>query len=421
MNTSRILSLLIFTLVIGGLTAVNGAVVLLALPFTLYLAAGLLARPDAPRLEATRTLTPDRVLVGEPVTVHLTLTNRGAALADLHLRDALPEGLTPRDGATAWLLALEAGATQTFTYTLSGLRGIYHLSHCEAVVRDGLGLLRQTTVLPAAHDLFVLPSRAALKQIDIRPRRTRVYAGTIAARIGGTGTDFFGVRAYQQGDALRRINWKASARRPDEWFTNEYEQERVADVGIILDARAISNAPHGQGESMLEQSIAATTLLVDAFINQGNRVALLIYGHILDYTLPGYGKLQREKLLHALAGARLGATTVFAELRALPTQLFPPQSQIVFVSPLLPDDAPFLRRLRAYGYQVLVVAPNPISYEVNQLSDKPAVAFAARAARLERGLLLRQLQQAGIYVLDWDTAKPFDEVVGTRLRATLMT
>ena len=58
--------------------------------------------------------------------------------------------------------------------------------------------------------------------------------------------DFFGVREYQPGDSLHAVNWRVSARfsshsgdgrESQALFSNEYEQERVADVGIILDAR----------------------------------------------------------------------------------------------------------------------------------------------------------------------------------------
>ena len=210
------------------------------------------------------------------------------------------------------------------------------------------------------------------------------------------------------------------ARHPGDLFTNEFEQERVADVGIILDARIASNIPYG-GQSLLEYSIEAVTLMVDALIGQGNRVALLIYGGAVNYTLPGYGKLQKERILQALSGAQLQSSHVFAELRALPTQLFPPQSQIIFVSPLLPSDIPFLRSLRAYDYQVLLVSPNPITYEKRLLPASQDLQLAAQLAHLERELLYGQLLQAGIFVLDWDVERPFDDVARSQLQSTRLT
>ena len=77
-----------------------------------------------------------------------------------------------------------------------------------------------------------------IEKLKISPRRTRVYSGVIRSRESGAGVEFFGTRAYVPGDPLRHLNWKAGARW-DLLITNLFEQERVADVGIILDARSL--------------------------------------------------------------------------------------------------------------------------------------------------------------------------------------
>lgn len=415
-------SLMTFLLLLAGFTLVNGGVVLLALPFVLYLAISLLAAPEAAALRLTRTLSAARVPAGAEVTVTLTVRNEDPAVGELFLQDDAPPGVTVLDGAPRRLLALPAGGAHTFSYTVQVPRGQYAFSRVTAVAREPFNLRRRQVVYTVPGNLFayLVPRSSNVKQINIHPRRTRVYSGVIPARVGGEGIDFFGVRAYRHGDAQRRINWRAGARHPGSLFTNEFEQERVADVGIILDVRAASNIPHNH-QSLLEYSIEAITLMVDALIGQGNRVALLIYGGAINYTLPGYGKLQKEKILQALSGAQLQSSHVFAELRALPTQLFPAQSQIIFVSPLLPGDAPFLRRLRSYDYQVLLVSPNPVSYEADLLRPTRDVALAAQLAQLERELLLAELLQAGIFVLDWDVERPFDEVARARLQSTRIT
>jgi len=43
------------------------------------------------------------------------------------------------------------------------------------------------------------------------------------------------------------------------------------------------------------------------------------------------------------------------------------------------------------------------------------VKLAARVIQLERGLLLRKVQHAGIQVLDWDVSEPFDLAVKRKL------
>ncbi|WP_420632427.1 DUF58 domain-containing protein [Candidatus Leptofilum sp.] len=415
-------SLTLFLLLVAGFGLVNGNIVLLALPFVLYLSLSLLAAPEAANLDIQRTLSSIRMPAHSEITITLTITNNGGSISELLLEDAVPEGLILTDGATRQLLALPAGASHGFSYTVEVPRGQYQFSQVTAVVRESFDLRRRqfTCEVPGNLFAYLVPRASNLKQVAIHPRRTRVYSGIVPARVGGEGLDFFGVRDYRQGDSQRRINWLAGARHPGSLFTNEFEQERVADVGLILDARAASNIPYGN-QSLLEYSIEAITLMVDALINQGNRVALLIYGGAVNYTLPGYGKLQRERILQALSGAQLQSSHVFAQLRALPTQLFPAQSQIVFVSPLLPEDVPFLRRLRAYDYEVLLVSPNPISYESRLMPDAPALALAAKLAQLERELLHTELLQAGIFVLDWDVARPFDDVARAHLQTTRLT
>jgi uncharacterized protein (DUF58 family) len=300
---------------------------------------------------------------------------------------------------------------------VTGSRGYYVFPSVRVESRDGLGLIQHSDAFAPPGQLLILPPVLRLKRVSIRPRRTRVYAGTIPARVGGPGVDFFGVRDYQPGDPPRRINWHVSARQNEGLYSNEFEQERVADVGILLDGRDRTNL-FGGGHSIFEHSVLAAAALTDAFLAQGNRVGLLVYGKYLHWTLPAYGKLQREKILHALAGARSGGSDIFANLGHLPTRLFPINSQIVVVSPLVTDDLGTLVHLRARGYQVMVVSPNPVSFELTHLAERMEVQQAARILRLERDLLIKQLRRAGIQTLDWDVSHPFDQAMRHSLSRT---
>jgi uncharacterized protein (DUF58 family) len=79
---------------------------------------------------------------------------------------------------------------------------------------------------------------------------------------------------------------------------------------------------------------------------------------------------------------------------------------------------PTLVRLRARGYQLLVISPDPVAFEARLLESYPSVNLAARIARLERVLLLRKLRQAGIQIVDWRVDQPFDQVVHASLGRT---
>jgi uncharacterized protein (DUF58 family) len=421
MPRSLLLGLIAYVLLILGLAFLRGDLLALAVPLVLYLLAGFWRAPQTLDLDVRRHLSAERASPNQPVTVTLTVINRGASLDEIFVEDILPTGLRLLDGSNRHLATLAHDEARTWTYTVTGARGYYAFLSVRVEARDGLGLIQRSQEFAPPGQILVLPSVMRLKHVAIRPRRTRVYAGTIPARVGGSGVDFFGVRAYQPGDSPRRINWHVSARQADidvagrdvalqRLYSNEFEQERVADVGIVLDGRDRTNL-FGGGRSLFEHSVLAAAALTDAFLSQGNRVGLLVYGQYLQWTLPAYGKFQREKILHALAAARSGGSDIFANLGHLPTRLFPVNSQIVMVSPLVPDDLGVLVQLRARGYQVMAVSPDPVKFELANLPASKEVDQAARVVKLERDLLLRKLQRAGVQLLDWDVSQPFDQVV----------
>jgi uncharacterized protein (DUF58 family) len=415
MSRSLILSLLVYALLLAGVATVHGDFIALALPLVTYLLIGYLQAPDEIKLEATRDLSIERALPDQEVDVMVTVINHGSSLEEVLFEDILPSGLTVRSGFSRHFLRLARGESYTFAYTVSGRRGAYVFEAIEARVNDHLAVGSSRVRVQAKGRLFVLPPVTRVRHIAIRPRRTRVYAGTIPARAGGSGTEFFGVREYHPGDSPHSINWRASARYTDTLYANEYQQERVADVGIVVDGRQRTNE-FARGHSLFDFSVQAAASIADALLSQGNRVGLLLYSTYLGWTLPGYGRIQREKILHALANAKTGDSQIFSDLEHIPTRLFPPESQIVFVSPLIEEDLKPLIQLRAQGYDVLVVSPNPVKFELSYLpSSNPNVDLAGRVIHMERLLLLQRLQRANIHVLDWDVTEPFDLLVKRRL------
>jgi uncharacterized protein (DUF58 family) len=414
MSRAAFLGLLAFAALFAGLISLHGPLIALCIPFVLYWTYAIWRGPEQLSLAVQRVLASDRAAPLEPVKVRVVVTNLGERVEELLLNDATPPALQVTDGSTRHLISLERGASFDFEYEVRGPRGAYAFDRLLAEAGDHLGLLRRRLAVATSGQLTVLPRFSRIREVAIRPRRTRVYAGTISARVGGSGVEFFGVRDYLPGDSPRHINWHQSARHTEHLYSDEFQQERVADVAIVLDGRERSNLCGAAG-SLFEHSVAAAASVADALLHQGNRVGVLIYSQYIQWTLPGYGKVQRQRILQALARAAPGASQVFEGLQYLPARLFPPESQIILVSPLVEDDYSTLVQLRARRYQVMVVSPDPVGFEQRHLSGSPKrssadVDLAARILRLERDLLLSRLRRAGIRVVEWDVRQSFDQV-----------
>ncbi|MCX8102830.1 MAG: DUF58 domain-containing protein [Candidatus Bipolaricaulota bacterium] len=419
-----------FLLILIGEILRQGELLVVALPLICYLALGSYFALPQITLKVHRSLSGQRVASEERVTVRVELKNLGPKLDLVELADTVPSQLTVRSQSPTKVEAIPAGATIALEYTVTGMRGLARWEELAVTATDTLGLFVERMKLPCESELLIVPTFERLDEILIRPRRTRIFSGQIKARLGGTGIEFFGVREYYPGDERRYINWKATARK-DRLIVNEFEQERVADVIILLDARERSDVVAltlatpplsrrtGEGlgvraSSLFEHSVRAALSLAQYFTAQGNRVGLLIYGKYLDWTWPGFGRWQREKLSRAIASAEKGDKAVFEDLENLPTRLLPAGSQLVFVGPILESDVKTIVDLRL-RYEVLCVAPNPVLFESAFVARAPETELALRLEYLRRRALLAQVRRAGIRVVDWDVSQPLAGVLRSEL------
>lgn len=414
---------LVFMLLLVGFGSFKSGILLLAIPLILYLLAAYAYKPEALRFKVERNLSSNRVTEATPVEVQLRVENAGNGLAEMRIRDLIPTGLEVIQGEIQRVTMLAPDEVLTLDYTVKPSRGRHTFKWFSAYATDPFGLFEHHMRVEAPGFLLSRPRLLKLRTLKIRPPQTRGFAGPISSRQGGTGIDFYGVREYSPGDPLRWVNWKVSARHFQELFTTIYEQEKIANVGIILDAREGSDVQSRSG-ALFEHSVRASAALAAAFLKDGNRVGLLTYGWGIDGVFPGYGKIQKERILNLLAHARTGFNFALETLTNLPARFFPARSQIIFISPLMREDVQVLIQLRQHGYEVLVISPDPLDYEAKaamtqdteaQGADPLRIAYAVRIARLERELLFLRLRRGGVQVVNWQVEMPFERIIETTL------
>jgi uncharacterized protein (DUF58 family) len=261
----------------------------------------------------------------------------------------------------------------------------------------------------------VQPELTKIRPFAVRPQRTLHTAGSIPARLGGRGTDFWGVREYHPGDPLRRLDWRRTARHPGRFYSKEFEQEEIADIGLILDARQKTDL-RVEEDGLFEHSARAAASLAEVFLRQGNRVSLLIFGKEIEYLFPGYGKIQLNRILQALSRAVPVMNPGFDSLQFVPLHMFSSHSFIMILSPLAPGDWQLFPRLRAYGYQALLISPDPIDYARRVLPGDRITKLATRLAQVERRLQIGKITQLWVPVVEWQVRRPLAPLVRVAIR-----
>ena len=192
----------------------------------------------------------------------------------------------------------------------------------------------------------------------LRARETQVFAGNETSHRKGEGIEFADLRQFAPGDPLKRVNWRASARRGDLWV-NESHPERNTDVILFVDSFAEARLG---GESTLDVAVRATAVLADAYASRRDRVGLIGYGGILRWLTPGTGAVQLHRIIDALLDTEVVLSYYWKEIDLIPRRVLPAKALVIALSPLLDQrSVGALVDLRARGFDVAVIEVLPHS------------------------------------------------------------
>lgn len=198
----------------------------------------LVARIRRPRLDVVRLFTPPVVSAGTSVQVTLRIQNKGAGPSP-HLvwNDAIPwqESAEPNE-----LLPIGGGQSGhrlvTAHYELHPpRRGLYQIGPLVIEHEDPFGMARSTLAVGLPDRLVVVPALVDLPPGGPTLADGEGTANLVQRRVTGNDDDLT-TREYRTGDALRRVHWRASARR-GELMVRQEEHRSHPDARIILDTR----------------------------------------------------------------------------------------------------------------------------------------------------------------------------------------
>ena len=175
----------------------------------------LVAVKFTPKYTVKRNLPPVGV-EGRSVEIRLDVSSAGGLpQGALHIMDRVPTGFTtttPR--AELGCLQRWDGITGHLSYVAQpSLRGVYTFDQATMDSSDPIGLYFFESTLDGADEIVVHPASALAPNASngqLGARGQEEQDGSIRR---GEGVDLHGVREYVQGDSLRRVHWRASARR----------------------------------------------------------------------------------------------------------------------------------------------------------------------------------------------------------------
>ncbi len=308
---------LIFLMVLIGVVGQQGGMLMLAILLsTIIPVAWLWNRYALRRLEYTRTLSAQRVFMGETVDLMLQVTNRKILpLAWLRIEDEFPVRVTLLDEVTISpapgteylvnLMSLRWYERVSWRYRLlCDQRGYHAFGPARLASGDLFGLFSESASFPQRDWLIVYPQVRPLPELGFPPKDP---FGEIKARqrIFEDPSRTIGVRDYGPGDEFKRIHWKATARR-QELQVKVYEPTTTSQLVLMVNIATLPKYWQGVIPERLERTLSVAASLASDAVERRYQVGVLAngcwpYSHQLLKVLPSRDPDQLMRILEALA------------------------------------------------------------------------------------------------------------------------
>ncbi|WP_328345201.1 DUF58 domain-containing protein [Micromonospora sp. NBC_00421] len=223
-----------------------------------------------PRLVVDRAADPDRVAVGEPARMTLTVRNAGR----LRVTTLLAVDRCADRPVPVPLLRLRPGRDTTLGYDVpTRRRGVLPVGPLRVTRRDPLGLYAATRPYGPATVIRVHPRVFPLTAVPTGAGRS------LDGRVDGVphgSITFDSLREYVVGDELRRVHWRTSAR-VGELMVRENVDTSLPRIVVLLDNRAAAHPERAGGVAgSFESACEAAASLVVAAFRQDLPVVLLL-------------------------------------------------------------------------------------------------------------------------------------------------
>lgn len=225
-------------------------------------------------LEAER-ITPEKLSNGDLNPITINLKNHYTFPISVKIIDEIPFQFQIRDFKIK--KTIKAATQKEVGYDLRPTeRGEYHFGSLNIYVSSPLRLISRRFSFDNNQMVPTYPSYIQLRKYDLIAFSNNLFQYGIKKirRIGHT-MEFEQIKEYVQGDDLRTLNWKATAKR-NSLMVNQYQDEKSQSVYMAIDKGRVMQMPF-DGLSLLDYAINSSLVLSNVILKKQDKAGLFSF------------------------------------------------------------------------------------------------------------------------------------------------
>ncbi|MCW8130930.1 MAG: DUF58 domain-containing protein [Planctomycetota bacterium] len=347
------------------------------------LVATLLFRP---RVKA-RVEMPERACVGSVAPVDVDVEQR-SWLGGIDLKvlpHRLPPEVDPQALEGALLPPLARGERARARMGLvCRKRGIHKIPGFKVETDFPFGIFRNYHFQKEDATLLVYPAFTPLARLDMPSGRRYQPGGVALASMLGDSTEFIGDREFREGDNVRDIDWRATARL-NKLIVREFREEYFVRVAIVLDTHVPRKARASRRDNF-ERGVSVCAAVGDYLARQDYIVDIFAAGPNLYHLTAGRGLAYLDQILDILACVEENPEEPF---HAIEPELMEHLSQISAIVAVFLDwnetRRAFVQNLRRQGVAVKVIVVHDGPCALDPANEDQRVTVLS-SADLRRGV-----------------------------------
>jgi uncharacterized protein (DUF58 family) len=359
------------------------------------------------KIKANR-ITPEKLSNGDENEIIIKISNQYTFPIEINVVDEIPFQFQVRDFTIK--KKIKGQEKTDLKYFLRPTeRGEYSFGNLNIYTISPLKLISKRYTFDNGQIVPTYPSYIQLRKYDLIAFSNKLFQHGLKKirRIGHT-MEFEQIKEYVQGDDMRTINWKATAKK-NALMINQFQDEKSQNVYMVIDKGRVMKMPFN-GLSLLDYAINATLVLSNVILKKNDKAGMFTFSKKVENRIVAERRSsQMNLILENLYNIKTNYfESDFSRLYVDVKKHINQRSLIVLYTNFetldgLNRQLPYLKGIAKNHLLMVVFFKNT---ELNDLIDKKAENIQevydkviAEKFDFEKRLIVNELRKYGIYAL----------------------